>query len=218
MQDSTTSREKVLKQIRTALIQQSPIEMKDVDNESAIFSVSEDPLEVQFAQNFTEISGKFVFCESESEFIENIALVAKESNWGNVFCVEPLIKEYLHQAAIPFLDKEQDFLTTDVGFTFCESLVSRTGSIVISSKQASGRRLLVFPNIHVVVAYSSQLVQDVKDALLFIRKKYNNQLPSMITTISGPSRTADIEKTLVEGAHGPKEIYLFLIDDLAIEE
>jgi L-lactate dehydrogenase complex protein LldG len=97
-------------------------------------------------------------------------------------------------------------------------LVSRTGSVLISSKQASGRRLLVFPNIHIVVAYSSQLVHDIKDALKFIRKKYNNHLPSMITTISGPSRTADIEKTLVQGAHGPKEIYIFLIDDIAVEE
>jgi len=218
MQDSTTSRERVLKQIRTALIQRSLIEMKDVDNESEIFSTSEDPLEVQFAQNFSEINGQFVFCESENEFVENIALVAKEGKWENVFCKEPQLKEFLNLAAIPFSYKEQDFLTTNIGLTFCECLVSRTGSVVISSKQASGRRLLVFPNIHIVVAYSSQLVNDLKDALKFIRKKYNNHLPSMITTISGPSRTADIEKTLVQGAHGPKEIYVFLIDDIAVEE
>jgi L-lactate dehydrogenase complex protein LldG len=218
MQDSTTSREKILKQIRTALINPSSVEMKDVDNESDIFTRSDEPIEIQFAQNFSEINGMFVFCESENEFIENIALIVRENKWDNIFCVEPLIKEFLRQATIPFSDNENDLLNTNMALTFCECLVARTGSIVISSKQASGRRLAVFPNIHVVVAYTSQLVHDVKDALRFIQKKYPHQLPSMITTISGPSRTADIEKTLVQGAHGPKEIFLFLIDDTAVEE
>jgi len=218
MQDSTTSREKILKQVRAALIHESSVEMKDVDNGADVFTRSEDPLEIQFAQQFSEINGMFVFCESENEFIENIALVVKEKKWENIFCIEPTIKDFLNEASIPFSDTEKDFLNTNIGFTFCECLVARTGSIVISSKQASGRRLLVFPNIHVVVAYSSQLVHDVKDGLKLIQKKYPNQLPSMITTISGPSRTADIEKTLVQGAHGPKELFLFLIDDIAVEE
>ena len=97
--------------------------------------------------------------------------------------------------------------------TFCEFLVARTGSIVISSKQTSGRRLAVFPSTHIVVAYTSQLVRDVNDALEGVKNKYGDQLPSMITTITGPSRTADIEKTLILGAHGQKELYVFLVDD-----
>jgi L-lactate dehydrogenase complex protein LldG len=62
------------------------------------------------------------------------------------------------------------------------------------------------------LAYSSQLVTDLKDGFKLIKDKYGNQLPSMITTITGPSRTADIEKTLVLGAHGPKELFVFLLD------
>ncbi|HXC05957.1 MAG TPA: LUD domain-containing protein, partial [Bacteroidia bacterium] len=73
--------------------------------------------------------------------------------------------------------------------------------------------LLVLPNYHIVVAYTSQLVLHLKDALKGIKDKYGAQPPSMITAIAGPSRTADIEKTLVQGAHGPKEIYVMLIDD-----
>ncbi len=53
---------------------------------------------------------------------------------------------------------------------------------------------------------------DIKDALLFLKEKYNNQLPSLISFASGPSRTADIEKTLVTGVHGPKEVYCFLVE------
>ena len=46
-----------------------------------------------------------------------------------------------------------------------------------------------------------------------MKKKYPDNYPSMISLITGPSRTADIEKTLVMGAHGPKELYVFLIED-----
>ena len=44
------------------------------------------------------------------------------------------------------------------------------------------------------------------------KEKYGNNIPSLITFATGPSRTADIEKTLVVGVHGPKEVYLFLVE------
>jgi L-lactate dehydrogenase complex protein LldG len=47
-----------------------------------------------------------------------------------------------------------------------------------------------------------------------MKDKYGQQLPSVISLATGPSRTADIEKTLVVGVHGPKEVYLFLVEDL----
>ena len=84
---------------------------------------------------------------------------------------------------------------------------------MVSSKQMSGRRLNVYPEVHIVLAYASQLVPDLKQALKQVKLKYEPNYPSMITFITGPSRTADIEKTLVLGAHGPKEIYVFLVDD-----
>jgi L-lactate dehydrogenase complex protein LldG len=52
---------------------------------------------------------------------------------------------------------------------------------------------------------------DIKDALVAIREKYAS-IPSLISFASGPSRTADIEKTLVTGVHGPKEVYCFLVE------
>jgi len=70
-----------------------------------------------------------------------------------------------------------------------------------------------YPHQHIVIARTGQLVLDLKDAFAMLKNKYGSQIPSMISTITGPSRTADIEKTLVLGAHGPKELFVFLIDD-----
>jgi len=89
--------------------------------------------------------------------------------------------------------------------------VARLGSILVSSNQASGRRLNAFPEAHMVIAYTNQIVTDVKDAMREMKSKFGN-LPSMMSLITGPSRTADIEKTLVMGAHGPRELYLFLVE------
>ena len=71
---------------------------------------------------------------------------------------------------------------------------------------------------YICIAYSSQLIYDIKEALEFIKTKYQNGLPSLISFATGPSRTADIEKTLVVGVHGPKEVYCFLVDDLVNNE
>ena len=82
----------------------------------------------------------------------------------------------------------------------------------MSAAQASGRNTSVYAPIHICIAFTSQLVYDVKDALVLIKEKYKDNLPSLITFATGPSRTADIEKTLVVGVHGPKEVYCFLVD------
>ena len=51
-----------------------------------------------------------------------------------------------------------------------------------------------------------------KMRLQLLKERISDNIPSFITFAAGPSRTADIEKTLVVGVHGPKEVYLFLID------
>lgn len=221
MQEAT-SKEKILKKVRKALIHKSTDLYADIDFKKDIYAHSDSEhsgLDITFAQQFTEVSGKFVFCENEDEFVDNLRHLVNENKWQDIFCLEHPIKELLNKGGIPYVDPpllrddNSDFNNITAGITSCEFLVARTGSIIISSKQASGRRLAVFANTHIVVAYTSQLVRDVKDALEGIKNKYGDQLPSMITTITGPSRTADIEKTLILGAHGPKEVYVFLIDD-----
>jgi L-lactate dehydrogenase complex protein LldG len=84
--------------------------------------------------------------------------------------------------------------------------------MILSSGQESGRTVSVYAPIHICIAYTDQVVYDISDGLQSITKHYGNQLPSLITLASGPSRTADIEKTLVVGVHGPKEVYCFLVD------
>jgi L-lactate dehydrogenase complex protein LldG len=212
MEDST-SREKILKKVRKALIHKSTQEIPDVDLDSNIYEIADEPMEILFAQKFTKLNGKFVFCENEKDFAANLDALLKENGWGVPFTLEGKVKRILGDAGMKAEDDLDKLPGINVGITLCENLVARTGSLFVTSRQASGRRLPVFPNYHIVLAYTSQLVMTHKDAIKQITEKYAGQLPSLISCITGPSRTADIEKTLVQGAHGPKEIYVFLVDD-----
>lgn len=212
MYEERTTKEKILKKVRKALIEKT-VKGTTVDFESDIFVKPEEPLEIIFAQQFTRLNGKFCYCENESELLSQLSELVAENKWDKVYCFEKKAKELLKKGNISFSENTRDVQHADAGITFCESLAARTGSILMSSKQTSGRRLPAFSNYHIVIAYSHQLVYTIKESLNAIRKKYDNSLPSMIINVSGPSRTADIEKTLVQGAHGPKEIYVFLVGE-----
>ncbi len=213
----STAREKVLKAVRKALIHKSEADFSAADSDPEIYTApEEESLELLFAKNFSGLKGDFVFCENVKDFTAQFAELIKERKWEDLFCSEPKIQEMLKASGISFMSAENDFLKCNVGITFCESLVARTGTIMVSSRQRSGRRLPVYGNTHVTVAYTSQLVYNLKDAFKLLKKKYENNFPSQVTAITGPSQTADIEKTLVRGAHGPKEVFLFLIDDTHI--
>jgi L-lactate utilization protein LutC len=93
--------------------------------------------------------------------------------------------------------------------TGCDCLVAMTGSIFVSTRSAAGRAASVLPELHLVVARREQLVPDLPTAFALLRQRYGDHWPSAISLITGPSRTADIEKILVMGAHGPKRLGLY---------
>jgi L-lactate dehydrogenase complex protein LldG len=203
----------ILARIRQALVNTTSQPYPSIDPQTRFFVESDEALEVRFAEAFTALNGNFVYCQDHNEFYDNLALLTEEQEWHHLFAWETQLQDFLIKRNFKKCRIGRSLDKADAGITLCEALVARTGSILLSSKQAAGRSLSLFPPIHIVVAYSSQLVPDIQEALDMIRKKYEGKLPTMISLASGPSRTADIEKTLVLGAHGPKSVYVFLIDN-----
>jgi L-lactate dehydrogenase complex protein LldG len=99
----------------------------------------------------------------------------------------------------------------DAGLTECESLVAQTGSVCVTARSSGGRALSVLPPHHIVIAKKEQLVSDLAAAYEHLAEKYGANYPSFISFISGPSRTGDIERILVLGAHGPKKLTVLLV-------
>ena len=211
MRETTTSKEKMLKKIRKALLEKRDNPYPNLED-TPLYEENSEYLEVVFAEQLTAVSGHFLYCEDEIQFIENLLQLAEDKNLRKIYCWEPGLQKLLSTYEYPFYSTDTDFLQAEVGITLCESLIARNGSIMVSNGNAAGRRLSIYPHIHIVLAYTSQLVLDLKDGFKLLKDKYGSDLPSMISNITGPSRTADIEKTLVLGAHGPKELYVFLIE------
>ncbi|QEC76851.1 LutC/YkgG family protein [Mucilaginibacter ginsenosidivorax] len=212
MRDITTSKEKLLKKIRKALLEKRDNPYPQLED-LPLYATDDEIPEVVFAEQFTAVNGQFIFCEDEVQFIETLLTLAEERNWHKIYCWEPGLQEVLARFEYPFYETDKDFELAEVGFTLCEALIARNGSILLSNGNMAGRRLSIYPPVHIVLAYTSQMVMDIKDGFKLLKNKYGNRLPSMITNVTGPSRTADIEKTLVLGAHGPKELFVFLLDD-----
>ncbi len=210
----TTTKEKILTSVRNALISKKANPFKDTKFEGKIFFDIEDEKEVVFASRLLENNGTFVYCEDEVAVGNIMNALLKEKGWKSVFTPDPQVIEILQKGNVPVTFDEGDFLNQQAGVTRCEFLIARFGSVMVSSALNAGRRMFVYPETHIVIAKASQVVVEISDALKGMQKKYKKGLPSQITVITGPSRTADIEKTLVMGAHGPKELYVFLIDDL----
>lgn len=98
----------------------------------------------------------------------------------------------------------------DVGITDCVALIAQTGSIVVSSAHTAGRAISVLPPHHVVLARVDQLLPDTVDAYAKVAEIRKQTPASMISFITGPSRTGDIERILVLGAHGPERLTVIL--------
>ena len=207
----SSSKENILKKIRKALNNSTPLPFPNSEGSQSVFQPLQQEPAVEFAEQFTKLQGKFIYCINQQEFAFQLSSLVKKQKWEKIFCVE---EKLIAAVAGQLSDRvvKTDLVNCDVSITGCESLVARTGTIVMSSAQTNGRTTSVYAPIHICIAFTNQLLYDLKDALQAAKDKYGANLPSLITFATGPSRTADIEKTLVVGVHGPKEVYLFLLE------
>ena len=204
------SRNTILQKIADAGKMQSVFVETSLPNSDKIYKPVLPDAVTCFKQELETIKGQCILCEDESDLYTKLKSFVNQNNFSFLYCRDSYITEQLKTFNIPFSKSNTDFEGMQAGITGCEFLVSRTGSVLVSSVSESGRQMDVFPPVHIVLAHISQLVNYPEDALAAIQEKYGDSLPSSISIITGPSRTADIEKTLVLGAHGPKRIVVFL--------
>jgi L-lactate dehydrogenase complex protein LldG len=208
------AKENILKKIRQALTNPVPVPFPQSEGSDHVFQPQQEEMEIAFAENFSKLQGRFAFCLNEKELAEQLKGLIKKRKWTKIFCNESALKKRLFINNF-IQDYSDDLSTCDASITTCEQLIARTGSIVLSSAQQNGRTASVYAPVHICIAYAHQLTYDIKDALLEVQKKYT-ELPSLLTLATGPSRTADIEKTLVVGVHGPKEVFCFLVESSSL--
>jgi len=104
MKESTT-KEKVLKKVRNALMQNLPSSTSNIDFDKSIFEVSNEPLDIQFVKSFKENGGRFIFCENFTSVQENIALIINQLQVNELVCIGENIPQLTN--AIQLIDDEE---------------------------------------------------------------------------------------------------------------
>lgn len=108
----------------------------------------------------------------------------------------------------PQADREHGDL---IGITGCFVGIAETGSLMLLSGPDTFASAALLPETHIAVVPISRIVANLEAAFARMRAEHG-QLPRATNIISGPSRTGDIEQTIVLGAHGPYRVHVILVD------
>jgi len=170
-----------------------------------------------FAERSESLKTEFLRCADEAAASAQLKLLADREGWESIALpADSEIRTLLTDLSIPKLEVSRSTAKTDLekvsaGITGCDALIAQTGSVLLTAKSGGGRAMSVLPVHHVVIATSSQLLADLPAAFELMEQKYAPNFPSFMTFITGPSRTGDIERVLVLGAHGPRKLTVILL-------
>jgi L-lactate dehydrogenase complex protein LldG len=172
---------------------------------------------VLFGKNAADLKANFELLNSADEMRRALLRLRDAEGWKRAACHSGRLTGALcPMLDIPLLRTDQPYdihalEACNVGISECDALIAQTGSVLVTCRSAGGRALSVLPPHHVVLAQRDQLVPDLPAAFALVKKKYAPDYPSMISFITGPSRTGDIERVLVLGAHGPRQLTILCI-------
>jgi L-lactate dehydrogenase complex protein LldG len=168
-----------------------------------------------FGRNAADLKAAFHLFDGAEQVHASLRALAAAEGWRKVASHgAELTKAACESLELPtlFVDggyAAADLESCDAGITGCEALIAQTGTVLVTSRSSGGRVLSVLPPHHVILARREQLLPDLPAAFAFLHAKYAPNYPSLISFITGPSRTGDIERILVLGAHGPRKVTIY---------
>ena len=170
-----------------------------------------------FAERSAELKTELIICADRDEASTRLKQLHEENAWTKLATHNHELCDFAAEIlALPTIKTDggyaiPDLESCDVGITSCEALIAQTGSVLVTNNNG-GRALSVLPPHHVVIATRDQMLPDLTAAFALLENRYGDKYPSMMGFITGPSRTGDIERILVLGAHGPKKLTILLIN------
>ncbi len=165
-----------------------------------------------FIERLREYDASVTVCASAG-LASTIGVLLQDRGWKHVIMAAgfpaaalPFGFEFRQEAEV----ENSDLDACDAVITGCEVAIAVTGSIVLRHGVGLGqgtRRFTLLPDRHLCVVRAEQLVETVPEAFALLEPFTNDPL----TTISGPSATADIEMTRIRGVHGPRFLEVVLV-------
>ncbi len=158
-------------------------------------TVDDEPIMI-FAEKFVKGKGKFFYCPNENDCVEKLKNLIAYRQWDKVVSFSPSLQTYLSKYGLQTLMDDEN---TTVGIGLCQALISKTGSIIITSTQGAATHLKHFPPIMIIVAFESQILQDYKTVL----ENLPQTPPQWVLSI----KSGDLVEEEI------RELYMFVIAD-----
>lgn len=168
------------------------------------------PADELFTLNFRKNGGKFLYCDTLEDLKEQLLNILEENDWFEceVLCFEPKLFHLLEENRLHFKDaKEPKFL-----FSGCENLIADEGSILLTSNQIKHYKPHELPANMIVFATTSQILENKGEGLREIKKRYDKDYPTNITTIKYFEKAKD--EDFLQYGSAAKNLYLLLLEDL----
>jgi L-lactate dehydrogenase complex protein LldG len=147
---------------------------------------------------------------SEGDIPAAVARYLKSGKLPLAGCVWPQLAHLDWKAAGLALEPRGAMSEDALGVTGAFAAIAETGTLVLASGPDTPATASLLPETHVAVLRAGRIVAHMEDAFALVREAFG-QLPRAINFVSGPSRTADIDQTIVLGAHGPSRVHIILI-------
>jgi L-lactate dehydrogenase complex protein LldG len=211
------SRDRILERIRAGLrtpaLEAPASEGKVSGSNSVIFAPIDNPLE-RFQQECTANLMECLLAAGPNESAERLAKTLDSLPAGEIFIQDsPTLRRLVELVKVdrPLRWSSQGAPNeaSQATITLAEALIAQTGSVFVTAS-CGGRGASVVASCHIVFATIAQLVPDLQTALANASREGKLESNSFACVISGSSRTADIEKILVQGAHGPRRLVVIL--------
>jgi L-lactate utilization protein LutC len=184
---------------------------KDKEEIIPDLKVNQKPLDQQFVHNFIQNNGKFLYCTSIKEVVENLANIISENSWDSLICNDIDLQKLLKTVPVKNL-KEFDF--SNPVFVSCEYLIAENGSILLSSNQLNEIKIAELSDNFIVYATTSQIVKTKDESLTGIKLRYQGNIPSNISAIKNFNIELANDDFLNYGNTNTKNLYLLLFEDL----
>jgi L-lactate dehydrogenase complex protein LldG len=107
--------------------------------------------------------------------------------------------------------KAELFETVEAGFTVARSGIAVTGTLILAPDRGTPRTVSLVPPLHIALVYASSLHRDLYTAM--ITEQWHADMPTNLVLVSGPSKTSDIQQTLAYGAHGPRQLWVVIVEE-----
>ncbi len=187
-------------------------ESSEEEKESEFFNspAENSPADEKFTFNFKKNGGKFLYCENLDEVKEQFENILEENDWfeSEVICFESKLFSILDENKLNYSNPTNPkFL-----FASCENLIADEGAILFSSNQIKQNKPNELPDNIIILATTSQILTNKSDGLQVIKKKYDKEYPTNITTIKYFEKAK--EEDFLHYGSSAKNLYLLLLEDL----